>query len=473
MGGNAAHMVTTPPPPPFVASDETERVTITDEKASVVARSEVVVVGGGPTGLAAAVSAARLGASVTLLERYPYLGGMAAGGMVLVLDDIVDAEEITVAGISEEMIQRMARLGLAVFPPAEDRRLDPEMWRRWARWGVFDFHQSGRTKPIVYAVAFDPDGWKRVANELVEEAGINLRLHSWFSDVVMDGNRIRGVVVQTKAGRQAVLGDVVIDASGDADVAVRAGAPVNSGRYLVTTVFRLGNVDTETAERWEQERPSEANALNREAKRILGGAWQFWWLKTPLPGVVWCNCPHMTGYDGISVEHNTAADIEGRRRIGRLLEFAREKLPGFEHAVIIDVAPQLGVRQTRLILGEYVVTKADVVERRHFRDSIARGRGYYTPYRAMLPVGVEQLLVAGRHYSAEPAAQKISREIPPCMAMGEAAGVAVVEALDSGVTVREVDVARVQKQLRAQGADPGDEPSSRAARAPDEDQPSR
>ncbi len=156
------------------------------------------------------------------------------------------------------------------------------------------------------------------------------------------------------------------------------------------------------------------------------------------------------------------ADRRGRKRIAELVEFVRGNYPGFEQAVVIDVAPQIGVRQTRLLEGEYVVTREDVTERVHFADSVARGRGYYTPYRAMVPKQVEQLLVPGRHYSATPEAQRMSREIPPCMSMGEAAGVAAVQSLDRGVAVREVDVAAVQSRLRAQGADPGDIPSSRA-----------
>ena len=432
-------------------------------EAPVVARSDVVVVGGGPAGLAAAVSAARNGATVTVLERYAHLGGLAAGGMVLVLDDFSDgAAEITVSGIAQEMVERLETMGLAVYPPPGDRILSDEMWRRWSRWGVFDLYQPGPRKSIVYAVAFDPDGWKRVSNDLVEEAGVNLRLHSWYSAPIMEGDTIRGVVCETKTGPQAVLGDVVIDASGDADVAAGAGAPFVEGSYLVTTVFRLGNVDTEAAERFEHEQPAECHGVNRAARRILGGSWAMWWLKTPLPGVVWCNCPHMTGYDGLSVADLTAADREGRKRIAGLVDYVREHYPGFDKAVVIDVAPQIGVRQSRLIEGEYVVTKDDVMNRAHFSDSVARGRGYYTPYRAMLPRGVEQLLVAGRHYSVTPEAQKLSREIPPCMSMGEAAGVAAVEALDTGVTVRKVDVAAVQRRLRAQGADPGDVPSPRA-----------
>jgi hypothetical protein len=270
------------------------------------------------------------------------------------------------------------------------------------------------------------------------------------------------VVCETKAGREAILGDIVIDATGDLDVAASAGAPFVHGNYIVTTVFRLGNVDTAAAERFQFEEPAHFQELDRQAKRILGGTWENWWLKTPLPGIVWCNCPHMPDLDGLKVEDLTKAEFEGRKRIFALLEYARAKMPGFEHCYVVDVAPQTGIRQTRLLEGEYVVTKEDVVDRVHFPDSVARGRDYYTPYRALLPKGVDQLLVAGRHYSATSQAQKISREIPPCMAMGEAAGIAAAMALESGASVRQVDVATLQKRLRACGADPGDRPSANA-----------
>jgi hypothetical protein len=147
------------------------------------------------------------------------------------------------------------------------------------------------------------------------------------------------------------------------------------------------------------------------------------------------------------------------------MAFARAELPGFAQCYLIDVAPQLGVRQSRLLEGEYVVTKGDVLERRHFRDTVCRGRDYYTPYRALLPRNVEQLIVAGRHYSADPHAQKISREIPPCMVQGQAAGIAAALALSGGARVRDVDPAAIQRAMRAQGADPGDVPSANAAPA--------
>jgi glycine/D-amino acid oxidase-like deaminating enzyme len=428
----------------------------------VVARADVVVVGGGPAGFSAAVAAARSGASVTLVERYPYLGGLASGGMVLVLDDMCNGSEITVHGICAELVERMRGHGLAVYPPAPERGHDPAMFRKWSRWGLFDFNTRTKPHPICYAVAFDPDGWKRASTDMVREAGIELRLHSWFSHAITEDGRITGVVVETKEGRQAIMGGVVIDATGDLDVAASAGAPFIDGAYMVTTVFRLGGVDTDEAERFQFEEPERHHAIDREARRIIGGSWEYWWLKTPLPGIVWCNCPHMTGLDGMKVADLTAAEIEGRRRIYALLDYVRANSPGFAKAYVVDVAPQTGVRQTRLLDGEYVVSKDDVTNRVHFPDSIARGRDYYTPYRAMLPKAVDGLLVAGRHYSATSSAQKISREIPPCMAMGEAAGIASAMALQTGVSVRDVDVRALQKRLRDQGADPGDRPSANA-----------
>lgn len=430
--------------------------------APIVSRSDVVVVGGGAAGVSAAVAAARLGASVTLLERYPALGGLASGGMVLVLDDMVNGTEVSVTGIVDEYIQRMARIGLAVYPSEAERNSSLEMWNKWARWGTYDFHSHEKPKPICYAVAFDPDGWMRVSDDLVRENGINLRLHSWFSRPIVEDGVMKGVICETKSGPQAVMGDVVIDTTGDIDVASRAGASYVHDSYLVTLVFRLGGVDTELAERFEQENPREARAINRKAKRLLGGAWEMWWLKTPLPGVVWCNCPHMTGYDGADPASLTAAEFEARERIANVLEFVRAELPGFEKAYIVNVASQMGVRQTRLLQGEYVMTKEDITSRRHFPDTVARGRDYYYPYRSMLPRGVDQLLVAGRHYSATPDAQRISREIPPCMAMGQAVGIAAGVALDQGVMVRDVPVTDIQKGMRQQGADPGDVPAPNA-----------
>ena len=283
------------------------------------------MVGGGPAGVSAAVAAARRGASVTLLERYAALGGLASGGMVLVLDDMINGY-----GDHRHRHRRRVRraawpkLGLAVYPPERG----PVLLRR--RRGTSGAAGAPSTstphvtpKPICYAVAFDPDGWKRVSNDLVRESGVNLRLHSWFSRPIVDDGVMQGVVCETKSGPQAVMGDVVIDTTGDIDVASRAGAPFVKDSYLTTLVFRLGGVDTDAAERFEQANPKEARAINRKIKRLLGGAWELWWLKTPIPGVVWCNAPHMTGYDGTDPVSLTAAEFDARDKISEAVDYVR------------------------------------------------------------------------------------------------------------------------------------------------------
>ncbi|MGL4812840.1 MAG: FAD-dependent oxidoreductase, partial [Beijerinckiaceae bacterium] len=285
---------------------------------------------------------------------------------------------------------------------------------------------------------------------------------SWFSRTIVRDGKAVGVICETKEGRQAILGKIIIDTTGDLDVAASAGAEFTVGGYMITTVFRLGGVDVEEAERFRYEEPEAFAKIDKEAKRAVGGSWDRWWLATPLPGVVWCNCPHMTGYDALSVVDQTRADFDGRKRIYALVDFARQHVPGFKNCHVIDVAPQLGVRQTRLLQGEYVVTKSDVNDRVHFADTVARGRDYYTPYRSMLPKGIDNLLVAGRHYSATESAQKLSREIPPCMSMGQSAGVAAALALSGGMAVRHVDPKAICARVRAQGGDPGDAPSANA-----------
>jgi len=170
----------------------------------------------------------------------------------------------------------------------------------------------------------------------------------------------------------------------------------------------------------------------------------------------------MPGYDGLSVESMVESECEGRDRMMRLYSFAKENIPGFENAAMLGAAEQMGIRQTRMLQGEYVVTKDDVKSRRYFESSVCRGRDYYTPYGALLPKAIDNLIVAGRHYSVESDAQKMSREIPPCQAQGEAAGIAVALALNSDQALREVDYKAIQKQMRAQGADPGDVPSANA-----------
>ena len=419
----------------------------------VIAETDVLVVGGGAAGVAAALAAARNGCRVILTERYPHLGGLASGGQVLVLDDMADLRQKTVAGISDEIVERLDAMGAAVYPPVEDRfTSSEETWSRWGRWGLQDNYARTRPKTITYAVAFDPEALKFIALQMVDEAGVHLRLHSTFVDAIVEGGQIRGGIFQTKSGRQAILAKVVVDASGDGDVFAAAGAPFELGSYIMTVVHRFANVDVEGAIAWEQAHPGDAARLHKEIKAIYGGSWDYWWLRTPIDGVVWCNCPHIPDLNGLIVEDQTYVEYEARKRIQKALAYVRANLPGFERAALVDTAPQLGTRQTRLLQGEYVLTKGDVLGRRWFPDRVGMGRDYYYPYRVMLPLEVENLIVAGRCFSATSEAQKMSREIPPMMVLGQAAGVAAALAVRQGRPFRELDVDEIQETLRQQGA---------------------
>jgi hypothetical protein len=184
---------------------------------------------------------------------------------------------------------------------------------------------------------------------------------------------------------------------------------------------------------------------------LLGTTYDRWWLRTSRPGVVWCNCPSFPPADGVDPRVLTRVEVELRECIAQSLPFLRAEMPGFGEAYLLETAPQVGVRQTRLLRGEAVVTRADWEAGRRFEDSIGRSRRLHIPYRALVPRDVDGLLVAGRCYSATPEAQAVTREIAPCLVMGQAAGVAAALAVGRGVAPREVEIAELQEALRSQG----------------------
>jgi 2-polyprenyl-6-methoxyphenol hydroxylase-like FAD-dependent oxidoreductase len=417
----------------------------------IIGDFDVVVAGGGPAGWAAALAAGRAGARTLLLERYGYLGGMATGSLVILLDhwDDFEKKQTVIGGVAREIVDRLVTIGGAVVPdPADTHVGTQEAWDRWGRYG-WTGTRIPRTPPSIvpYGATIEPEKFKYLANRMLREANVTLRYHSWVVGAVTEGEQVRGVVLESKSGRQAVLGKVVIDCTGDGDVFSAAGAPFREGQLYVSLPHQVANVDTQRYLQWELEHPEEFEHTQRLAKERLRTKGNYWWLWTVFEGLVWVNAPTYTRYNILDADDLTEVELDARDVIEDWWGWARDHLPGFEHSYVVDVSAQIGVRQSRLLEGEYVLTKDDVEYGTVFPDTIGRSKNWYLPYRSLLPKGVEGLLVAGRCYSATPQAQSISREVPTCMVLGEAAGTAAALAAHAGVQPRQVDVNELRSEL--------------------------
>ena len=414
---------------------------------AVVRQVDVLIVGGGPAGFVAATAAARLGVSALLVERYGCLGGMATGGLVLYMDGLSDGEGARlVGGLPWEVLERL-RLnnGLAVDGPLR-LHVDSEL-----------LQVEAQTMGL--------------------EAGAELRLHSLAVGAIREGRQVKGVVVESKSGRQAVLSRVTIDATGDGDVAAFAGASFEMGCQRIGLNLKVGGVDRDRFRAYERDHPERARALRAEV-RALGG-FPLRPSLTPYSnaGVYWINVLGLAGRDrtgqdegtihdtfagelsAINVEDLTFAEVELRRRLVVSIDFTRENIPGFEDVRLLAFAPQLGVRESRRITGHHVLTREDVMGRRAFDDIVGvLGIGFAdveqvaVPYRCLVPRDVDGLLVAGRCISVDRWTQQAIRLIPPAMVTGEAAGTAAALAARAGISPGELDPADLREQLESAGA---------------------
>ncbi len=417
----------------------------------VLRRTGVLVVGGGPAGLAAAVSAARSGADVTLVERYGQLGGLAAGGLIILLLTLDDGRgRQVIAGLCQEMVDRLAARGAAVFPPEGERySADPALVEKWARWGL----RWGRGPHHVrYSVAYDPHEFMFVADDLVRETGIHLLLHTWGTEPIIEPGaagapaRVRGVFVQSKAGRGAILAEVVVDTTGDGDLAFQAGLPMARERVLPWLWFRVAGA------REPDGRPFEGSAEEGDIR----------YFRTPGEGMAlmapWGGYgPVARAIDPTDPEELTWGELACRDKVREVLGRTRAERPGFERAVLAQIATQLGITESRRLEGVHILTAAEAD--RPFPDAIARtghwskyDQHFDVPYRSLLPRDLDGLLVAGRCISVDHRVHSATKEIPCCFATGEAAGVAAAMALEAGVAPRAVEVGRLQGVLRGRGA---------------------
>ena len=436
---------------------------------------DVAVIGGGSAGVAAATAAARNGASTVLVERYGFLGGTSTAGMVgpFMTSYTPDGKRQLVAGVFQEVIDKMVQMGGAV---------DPSTTEAGSAWASFIDLGHANVTP------FSVEALKMAALEMVCEAGARIRFHTSFVDVVMRDQQINGIVILDKAGLGLLRARTVIDTSGDGDIAAKAGAPFEVGRKAdgkmmpVTLFLTIGNVDDERVIAWMKEHevlhPGERlfECIVKQARE--SGDWtlerEFLNIyREPTPGQWRVNTTRVQNVDGTNPDDLSRAEIESRRQAWELIRFFRSHCPGLENAQLLATGTQVGVRETRHILGDYVLNGADVLEGRKFEDSIAqcsypidihdpqgpRGRlegihadHYEIPYRCLVPRDVENMLVAGRPISADHEGAASARVIPPCYATGQAAGTAASLAIKQGVTPRDVDIDQLRTTLSEQGA---------------------
>ena len=463
-----------------MSSAGTRSVTEPVRSIPVVADADVVVCGGGPGGFPAAIAAARHGAKTVLIERYGCLGGLATTGLVapILAQHAHESDTPIVAGLLREITERMHAIGGA---PTWEEALQ--------EWGI----------------RFDAEALKIVLDEMVQESGVHLMLHTWIADVLTEQGRISAVIVENKSGRQAVTGKIFIDATGDADIAFRAGAPTTHGRPFDNHPESLGSFFHLAGFAYPDEagvkavrdlvvRQMEAGRINLYSPNFLSHGCAYH---------LDHSANNATRYGGNSddVRDLTKAELTVRRNVWALVRYLRGNVPGFEDCYVQQTSPQVGPRESRQIVGPYALTGDDVHAGRKFDDAIARGswwidihcplgntypvhlcmkecpkgadcpfwasehdhmfakndlyppKGdwYGIPYRSLLSVGAPNLLASGRCISATHEGMAGSRVMGTCVAIGQAAGTAAALASAEARDPAAVDVQRLRLLLRQDG----------------------
>jgi hypothetical protein len=450
--------------------------TITEpSRETVVCReADVVVVGGGPGGVGAAVAAARAGASTVLIERYGHLGGMASGGLVNIIPNLSDIYgQQHIAGLCQEIIERMhARDATSTTRKEDWGSGDKELIDIYHNSGLNIFYVRKNTKIdreiVLYTVLVDPEVLKDELNRIVEEAGVKLYLHSWGTQAIMEGNQVRGAIFESKSGRQAVLGKVVIDSTGDGDIFVSAGAeyvskidPRRRCSHLAFA-FWVTNVDNKKEDEFKASQPEKYSELMEELTSQGGFNRHFRGLLKNQESVIWFH-PHIECTSQTDVEELTRVDVTSRKRALYTWEYLKKHVPGYEKSYIMLTSPQLGTTGGKRIIGEYMLTEKDMNSDEPFEDTIAtfasNDRGelsikhprMYIPYRCLVPRQVEGLLVACRGFSSDDDVNDHFNLIPHCISLGQAAGTAAAMASDAGISPRKIDRRALCDSLAKQG----------------------
>ena len=435
---------------------------------------DVVVVGGGPGGIGSALAAARSGAETVLVERYGHLGGMATGGLVTIIPNLSDISgKQQIAGICQQLIDRLDVKKATDYPKKEDWGSDDEklvkhyMDANLAFFYIRDDLNTGR-KRVLYTALTDPEIMKCELNTMMEEAGVKLYLHSWGTRPIVDGDAVKGVFIENKSGRQAILAKVVIDCTGDGDLLQPAGAEVDTrmipGLRIAAFAFPfwIGNINMNKVEEFRATRPERYAELMQELGKQGGAAFYLKDLVKYHDGIVWFH-PFFPSMHQNDIDEINRVELEGRRKMLLSFEFYRNHVPGFENSYIALSAPQLGLQGGQRVVGEYVCTEEDMVSDEIFPDTIAifpdndngeisaKHPNVCIPYRALVPKKIDGLLVACRAFSSEWQFPDYLNLLPHCIAMGQAAGTAAALAVKSDIRPREIDHRKLQEQLLNQG----------------------
>ena len=440
----------------------TEKKTFTEaeRQIDVVREVDVIVVGGGPGGTAAAVHAARNGAKTILIERYGHLGGMATGGLVNIIPNLADIYgNQWIGGFCQEFIDRVAARGAASFPKKESwGKPDKELVDKYLKANMGHFYVRENTegeKVVLYTAVIDPEVGKDELAVMVEEAGAELLLHTWVVAPILDGNTVRGVIVESKAGRQALLAKVVIDSTGDGDLLMNL--PTETVEYMrpgsriaqFGYVYWVCGVDLDKYDAFADSEPEKFREVCAKITEEGGRPFFCRGLLEHQRGVIW-NHSLIGSLHQTEPEEMTYIDAGARRKSVLTWELMRKYMPGFENSFIMLSAPQLGTSGGRRIVGEFYIDEDEMNREEPYEDTIAifadNDRGEYSlkspktyiPYRALLPKDIEGLMVACRAFSADHEFSEFFNLIPHCMCFGQAAGVAAALAVKKGISVKKV-----------------------------------
>ena len=442
------------------------------KKIERVYKPDVLVCGLGPAGISAAVAAARMGASTMAVDRCAFVGGNFTNAKVVGIIGAVSTETGTLVtgGITFEMLRRAAyrREDNYVRKPLCELFEENPDRAAVVYKPIAPKNHVGRVGTV--RLLFDPEIFKRQADMMLSESGVKLLYHTVIADTVMTDGHIDTVILANKDGLSCVKPKIAIDCTGDADVAAMSGAPFEKADVVQpgTLMFWVGGLEFDDFQAFYDEcRTAMAQAADRGEIDLYAGP-SIGWIRK---GIINFNNTRLV-YDATSAESVTQAEIRAREDVFRFLEVYKKYIGAFKNAYILDSGPYLGTRESRRIIGEYVLTLDDIVEMRRFDDAIALGGGIVDfhrvdksghsdlqyvppndiPYRTLLPQKVDNLLVAGRCHSVTQKGAAVTRMGVTAMLMGEAAGRGAALALNSGCAPRDVNVEQLRTSLLENGA---------------------